>query len=400
VLQEAVDCNEVELSIEGGDVLTAEGFERGLTVRLGGGRILALADARPGAQTFDARGLLVLPGMVDIHGDAFERQLMPRPGVNFPHTLALIESDRQLAANGVTTAFHGLTWSWEPGLRGAEAARAFFEALDAARPQLACDTRLHLRFETHNTGQADAVVAALTSGRVDLLAFNDHIGHLNREMDKPHKVDALVARTGLTREEYRARLDQAASRAAEVPGVLARLSRTAGGRLPMASHDDDTAEIRARYRDLGCLICEFPTSYEAARAAREHGDHVVCGAPNVLRGRSHTVSGVLASRAVAEGLCDVLASDYYYPSLLEAPFALDRQGVAPLEKAWRLVSENPARAALLHDRGRVEPGLLADLILVDPHGVRPEAVAVFRRGRLIHARPQAFARLRCTSVAL
>lgn len=398
MLQEVLDRNEPELSIEGGDVLTPEGFQRGASLGLGGGIILSLEDARRGATPFDARGLLVLPGIVDIHGDAFERQLMPRPGVNFPHTLALIESDRQLAANGVTTAFHGLTWSWEPGLRGMEAAQAFFQALETARPQLACDTRLHLRFETHNTEQADAVEAALVGGRVDLLAFNDHIGHLNGEMAKPHKVDSLVARTGLTREEYRARLDQAAGRADRVPGVLSRLARAAGGRLPMASHDDDTPEIRARYRDLGCRICEFPTSYAAARAAREHGDHVVCGAPNVLRGRSHTVSGVLASRAVAEGLCDILASDYYYPSLLEAPFLLDRQGAAGLASAWNLVSANPAKAALLHDRGRIEPGLCADLVLVDPHSVRPEAVAVFRRGRLIHARPQAFARMRHASV--
>src|SRR5436189_1406210 len=107
----------------------------------------AQASAEP---TIDASGLLVLPGIVDIHGDAFERQIMPRPGVDFAMDIALVDSDRQAIANGITTVFHGLTWSWEPGLRGAENAHRFVKALTAVRPTLAADTRLHLRHETYN----------------------------------------------------------------------------------------------------------------------------------------------------------------------------------------------------------------------------------------------------------
>ena len=122
----------------------------------------------------DAGGYLVLPGIVDLHGDAFERQLMPRPGVHFAPVPALLETDRQLLANGITTAYHGVTLSWEPGLRGIEAAREFLAALSAVRPRLGADARLHLRFECFNLDAVEEVVSWIEAGRIDLLAFNEH----------------------------------------------------------------------------------------------------------------------------------------------------------------------------------------------------------------------------------
>src|SRR5262249_11684089 len=106
------------------------------------------ADGRDGT-TLDATGLLVLPGIVDIHGDAFERPMMPRPGVDRPLDSALRESDRQAVVNGITTVFHGVTWSWEPGLRGADNARAILAAIELTRG-FAADTRFHLRHEAFN----------------------------------------------------------------------------------------------------------------------------------------------------------------------------------------------------------------------------------------------------------
>ena len=103
-----------------------------------------------GAVTLDARDLRVLPGIVDLHGDAFERQMMPRPGVDFAVDIALIDSDRQVIANGITTVFHGVTWSWEPGLRGAGNAQQMISTIASLQPRLAADTRLHLRQETFN----------------------------------------------------------------------------------------------------------------------------------------------------------------------------------------------------------------------------------------------------------
>ena len=382
-----------ELVITGGDVLVDGAFFPNEAVSTGAGQILALGPASLRGTVLDASGLLVMPGVVDIHGDAFERQLMPRPGVHFPHTLALLDTDRQLLANGITTAFHGLTWSWEPGLRGKDAAYAFMDALDEVRGRLGSDTRLHLRFETHNLGDVDEVEACLKSGRVDLLAFNDHTGHLTNVLKSANKAETLAGRSGLSLDEYRKRIESLLSRAGEVPAACARLAESAFGAIPMASHDDDTPEIRAHYRALGCHISEFPTCEEAARAAKDHGEYVVLGAPNVLRGGSHLSSGMDARRAVSMGLCDILASDYYYPSLTEAPFILARANTLPLAEAWKLVSENPAKAAGLLDRGVITPGKRADMVLVDPEGERPRVVAAIVAGRLAHATREIFPRL-------
>ena len=133
---------------------------------------IAAVGAASGRHTLDASGLLVLPGIVDIHGDAFERQVQPRPGVDFPAALALHDTEAQLLANGITTAFHGITLSWEPGLRSLASWRTLLDALDAG--SWICDMRVHLRWEAYNLEALDTAVADIQAGRVHLLAFNDH----------------------------------------------------------------------------------------------------------------------------------------------------------------------------------------------------------------------------------
>ena len=142
----------------------------------------------------DAGGYLVLPGIVDLHGDAFERQLMPRPGVHFAPVSALLETDRQLLANGITTAYHGVTLSWEPGLRSIEAARQFLAALTAARPRLGAGTRLHLRFECFSLDTVEEVVGWIEAGQIDLLAFNEHTNDVARDIRRG-KLGTYLGRT-------------------------------------------------------------------------------------------------------------------------------------------------------------------------------------------------------------
>ena len=159
------------LTITSGSVLTPQGFTN-MTVEISGGVIAA---APHGARTIDATGLMVLPGLVDIHGDAFERQIMPRPGVAFDLHIALADTDRQLVANGITTACHGVTSSWEPGLRGIETARALVQAIANLRGKTSCDMRFHLRHEIFNLDAVDETLGWIADGMVDALAFNDHM---------------------------------------------------------------------------------------------------------------------------------------------------------------------------------------------------------------------------------
>ncbi|WP_315740999.1 MULTISPECIES: alpha-D-ribose 1-methylphosphonate 5-triphosphate diphosphatase [unclassified Bradyrhizobium] len=333
----------------------------------------------------DAEGLTVLPGIVDIHGDAFERQMMPRAGVDFPTDVALIDSDRQAISNGITTVFHATTWSWEPGLRSADNARRLLESIEALRPRLAADTRFHLRHETFNLDDEEEIGRWLADRRVDLFAFNDHMDSTVASLDKPHKRQRMVDRTGLPGAEFDRLVARIAARADAVPASIARLAeiaRKAGVR--MLSHDDDSPAMRKAFRSQGVTIAEFPVNEETAREAAQGGDAIVFGAPNVVRGGSHT-GWTKASDMIAKGLCSVLASDYYYPAPLLAAYRLAADGVLPLVRAWDLISGGPARAAGLADRGVLAEGRRADIILVDDRmPLRPRVVAVIASGRLVY----------------
>ena len=370
------------LTITGGRVLAPEGgFER-RDLSVAGGRIVAAGGAR--GEVLDAAGLLVLPGIVDIHGDAFERQIMPRPGVHFPLDVALLDTDRQMAANGITTAFHAVTWSWEPGLRGRGTLVALMAALEALDGRLVVDTRLHLRIETWNLAAMDELSAWLAAGKVDLLAFNDHFEEIYEQCCRDEeKIGQYAGRAGVSHDAFRDLLEEVRKGAPEVPAALRRIAAAAeeAGVVRLA-HDEETLEDRRLYRGLGVRISEFPEVEEVARDAAAAGEAVVFGAPNVLRGGSHAGCPG-AAEMVRKGLCTVLASDYYYPALLLAPFRLAEEGVLPLEEAWALVSANPARAAGLDDRGALGEGMRADILLVDPSGPVPRPAAALAAGRLL-----------------
>ena len=377
----------METVLVGGNVLLPDGTLEETDITLSGGEIVAIGAApRPSARRWHAPGLLVLPGMVDLHGDAFERQLMPRPGVRFPDDLALMDTDRQLLANGITTAYHGLTYSWEPGLRDAASARRFVAKLREMRPSLACDTRLHLRFETFNLDAESEVIGWIEAGLVDLFAFNDHTDDIAERLDDPSKLTTYAGRTGLSNDAFAALLRSVKDRASEVPASMQRIATTARThKVPMASHDDMTPDVQADYLALGCRICEFPFDRATAAAALVRGAYTVLGAPNVVRGGSHAAR--LGGReAVAEGLCSVLTSDYYYPALMAAAFTLVDLDLIDLPRAWRLVSTNAADAVGLADRGRIAPGQRADLLLVDwQSGRLPRLAATFVEGEAVFA---------------
>src|SRR5580700_4526642 len=182
-----------ELFIDGGRTLLGEEIAKA-RLRIEDGKIGG-SDHGRGSSGLDARGLLVLPGIVDLHGDAFERQMMPRPGVDFPIDVALLDSDRQAIANGITTVFHATTWSWEPGLRCGDNARRLLEAIETLRPQLAADTRFHLRHETYNLDAEAEINRWLSGGRVDLFAFNDHMDSTVASRARPQKRNRMVERT-------------------------------------------------------------------------------------------------------------------------------------------------------------------------------------------------------------
>lgn len=374
-----------DIIIEGGRTLAGGEFQE-TSLAIGAGRIGAVGGSHGRAALgLDARDLLVLPGIVDLHGDAFERQMMPRPKVDFPIDVALVDSDRQAIANGITTVFHAATWSWEPGLRCGDNARRLLEAIEALRPKLAADTRFHLRHETYNLDAEDDICGWLGERRIDLFAFNDHTENTLALLGKPNKRRTMVERTDLSDDAFDVLVQRVLSRADAVPGSMARIAKVAReADVRMLSHDDNSPQMRRDFRNLGVRIAEFPVNEETAREAVAGGDAIVYGAPNVVRGGSHT-GWTRASDMIEKGLCSVLASDYYYPAPLLAAFRLAHDRILPLAKAWDLISAAPAEAAGLSDRGRLAAGQRADILLIDDaEPLRPRLVAVIAAGRLVH----------------
>ncbi len=390
--------------IEGARVILDDRVEIA-SVRIEAGRVTGIDVARDGASVIPAKGHVLAPAFVDVHGDAFERQVMPRPGVMIPVETALLETDRQLAANGIATAYHALTLSWEPGLRSVDTGWQIVRALEALRPRLTAENRLQLRWETFCHEAEPLIVHALAGVDRPALAFNDHTSAMllhpdialqDRPFDQldpfpitPFDAPRFVKKTAdharraqLAAEDYTSLLTSVWSRRTDVPAHIVRMAALARShKAPMLSHDDSQVETRRYYRGLGATVAEFPMHDRVFVAARDAGDSIVLGAPNAMRGGSHLGSPG-AAQMIARGLCDILASDYFYPSMLGAMVRLHADRVAPLATLWKLVSLNPARAMGLADRGRIAPGQRADLLLLDwPDGQTPAPLRTWVAGR-------------------
>ncbi len=382
------------------------------TVTIDGGVITRIGGPVQG-EAIDASGLILAPALIDVHGDAFERQVMPRPGVFFPMETAVLETDRQLAANGIATTYHSITLSFEPGLRSVEKAREVMEAIQALAPRLTVENRIQLRWETFAFEALDLLDWAMDAPLRPSLAFNDHLSMSMRAKDVriqdrafEHSAafttmalddDALfearnrkhAERSGLDWADHSALIRSVWARRAAVPDAIASVAATARDRgIPMLSHDDTQAETRAFYRDLGVRTTEFPMTMSPTRDARDNGDFIIFGSPNAVRGGSH-IGSLSAAEIIATGLCDALASDYFYPAMLAAVDRLDREGRADRLRLWSLVSSGPARAMGLTDRGTIAEGKRADLVLVDwPDGQTPAVCGTWVGGRCAYrARP-------------
>src|SRR6202012_1608394 len=215
------------------------------------------------------------------------------------------------------------------------------------------DMRVHLRWEAYNLDALDTAIADIAAGRVHLLAFNDHTPPILKKIGDPVVGAKYSDRAGMTLDEFRALAVQVGERADEVPDALGRMAAGARqGGLPMASHNHATIATRQAFRARGARICEFPMAEEVGQEARDAGDWVVMGCPNVVRGGSH-LGWASAARLAAAGTLSGLSSDYFYPAMLRAVSVLAGRGVLDLAQAWALISANPAAASGLADRGAI-----------------------------------------------
>ncbi|WP_424135616.1 alpha-D-ribose 1-methylphosphonate 5-triphosphate diphosphatase [Roseomonas chloroacetimidivorans] len=355
-------------------------------IRIEGGRIVEIVEGAPRGPALDGAGLMLIPGLIDLHGDMIEKEVEPRPDAAFPLDIAIAQLDCRLAASGVTTAYAGLSFAEGKAkkIRTEERARGVIEAVAGLRESLRVDLRVHARFEVTNPRAEPVLRDLLARGLVGLVSLTDHTPGQGqyRDIEQYIRYQTHAYGEDAAAAEARARQRMAAPRAWEVARAVTALARAQG--LPIASHDDDTPEKVRLMHELGARISEFPVTLEAAAEARRLGMATLMGAPNALRGASMT--GNTTARAIMEaGLLDALAADYHQGAMLPAVLAWVRDGLLPLHEAVALVTWNPARAAGLADRGSIAPGQRADLVLLDDTGTAPRVRAVWREGRIIHS---------------
>lgn len=352
-------------AINNAKVVTPERVVEGASIILEEGRIAGVS-RRPerSGETLDAAGRYVLPGIVDLHSDAVEKQLEPRPGITLPEELAFIEMDRYFASSGITTGFHAISFM-EDRNRSISRGRKLCDMISQFGPEGSVRHELHLRCELPEEGSLEVIEDLVRSRPVKIVSMMDHTPGQGQFRDlewfrrywrddigmDESQISAAIAEA--EDGEYRLAFDRVER--------IARIARENGATL--ASHDDDTEDRVEMLAGQGINVSEFPVTAGAARRAQELGLTVCMGAPNALRGTS-SGGNLSALEAIEAGLVDALCSDYYPPSMLQAAFKLAREKALELPAAVGLISRGPARAAGLPERGEIREGAAADLLLV------------------------------------
>ncbi len=366
-------------------VLEDEVVTGSLVVR--GGLIADIGEGRS-SRGEDMGGDFLMPGLVELHTDHLESHYAPRPGVRWHLTSAVQSHDAQIATSGITTVFDCLRMGSDAEIGfDADEMRVLADAIDAAQQagRLRADHFLHLRCEVSAPDVLDHFRKFEGDRRVRLASLMDHAPGQRQFQTMEQYTFYYKTKRGLTDEAFIRYVEERQAQSARYSAAHRHEIATVCNRdgVTLASHDDATLGHVAEAVDQGVRVAEFPTSVEAARASHQAGLKVLMGAPNVVRGRSH--SGNIAARDLADqGLLDVLSSDYVPFSLLHAVFALsDGDGGMRLPEAVALVTSKPADAVHLDDRGRIAPGLRADLVRVRREDGVPHVQSVWREGRRV-----------------
>ena len=339
--------------------------------------------AKTGDREVDLSGFMILPGIVDVHGDAFEKHIAPRRGAVKDLARALLSNEAELAANGITTAVMAQFCSWEGGMRSPEFAEKLLCALSEIATRTATDMRVQLRLEVSLVDYYDEFLDLCKTYGVQYVVFNDHLPHdaLFRQK-KPPRLTGQALRAGKSPESHYRNMLALHSRMENVPHALKALARKLSDMgVLLGSHDDRSEGPQSEWHGMGVEIAEFPETEEAAKAARSNGASIVLGAPNAMRGGSHN-GNISAVDLISAGLCDALASDYHYPSLANSAFALSDAGVLDLTTSWKLISSGPAKLLGLNDRGSLARDMRADLVVVDQNN--RDICATISNGRISH----------------
>jgi alpha-D-ribose 1-methylphosphonate 5-triphosphate diphosphatase len=318
-------------------------------------------------KVIDAKGAIVMPGIIDIHTDSMDAEIVPRSGADIPIAIAFRELERKMSGCGFTTVYHSMHLGYdmaEMHSRSKYTRDEVFETVyNASKGSTILNNKIHLRFELTGVGAYETCMDLMNKGCISMLSVMDHTpgqGQISKKWFIEYGM-----KTGKTEAEAMAALEEKMNLPIiEGERLEALIDLAKKLHIPVASHDDDTVEKVDYMHGLGVNICEFPITMETAKHAAKLGMHVVGGASNILRGGS--LSGNLNMKdAVLEGAVDTLCSDYYPPSILHSIFKLYNENGMPLHDAVNLATLHPAKAAGISNyTGSIETGKDADLLLV------------------------------------
>ncbi len=363
--------------LENGLVVTPEGTMEGWSVLIEGDRITAVEPAdSPVFSSVDERvdvgGAYIMPGFIDIHADYIEHMAAPRPTSLMDFTLALRESERELATHGITTMFHSLSF-YKDGdfghnpIRSSGNTARLMELVDQShKRQHLLRHRFHARFEIDNTDRVEELTRYLREGKIHLLSFMDHTPGQGQFRDLEIYRKTIKGYRNMSESELDLMIKDIQGRKRLTVDDITEIAGIAMEHgVAVASHDDDTVEKLALVKTFGTTISEFPVTLEIAREACRLGLHTLAGAPNILLGGSHS-GNLSAAQAIIDGSVDVLCSDYYPAALLHAVFRMHRKHGLPLHQMVNLTTRNAAAAVGMDaGLGSIEPGKKADILVVD-----------------------------------
>lgn len=345
----------------------------------------------PEEHVIDTSGRVVMPGLVDLHNDALELEINPRPKTDFPLPLALQTADRRLASSGVTTELHAVFFAnYDRKERRLEDAPARVQAVHAyaASGDALVDHRVLYRADLWSHASLDHIMASSEGVERPVISLNDHTPGQGQYRDAEGLKLYLQQVIGQSAEEADRNIAREIARAQEQPNIalemLSRIRELGVQRsIVVVSHDDDSPERVDQMHAAGARIGEFPINVAAARRQRELGMVIVMGAPNVVRGGSSS-GNISAAELIARELVDVLCADYFSPAMLVAVKQLVDAGTLSLPQAAAMVTWKAAAAIGRSDQiGSILPGARADLLVVDFRGPLPHPEYVLRGGEIV-----------------
>ncbi|NWK89994.1 alpha-D-ribose 1-methylphosphonate 5-triphosphate diphosphatase [Raoultella terrigena] len=354
------------------------------------GKIYAFAESQSQLpQAIDGEGGWLLPGLIELHTDNLDKFFTPRPKVDWPAHSAMSSHDALMVASGITTVLDAVAiGDVRDGGDRLENLEKMINAIEETQKRGVnrAEHRLHLRCELPHHTTLPLFEKLVGREPVSMVSLMDHSPGQRQYADRSKYRDYYQGKYHLTNEEMdrfeEEQMALAATWSQPNRETIAAICRER--KIALASHDDATREHVVESHQLGSVIAEFPTTLAAAEASRQHGMNVLMGAPNIVRGGSHS-GNVAAHRLAADNLLDILSSDYYPASLLDAAFRIADDGGNrfTLPQAIRLVSKNPAQALGLGDRGAIAEGKRADLVLAHRRGEHVHIDHVWRQGKRV-----------------